>query len=67
LHVDVRELYYETQQAIEKWIRSLESNAASAKAKNVARNLPKLVRVSTETVPITTSTGTLFAVVNKTN
>ena len=67
LHIDVGELYKETRQAIEKWIGTLEGNLASAEANNVAKNLPLLVRVTTPTVPVSTSVGTSFVTINKTN
>ena len=67
LHIDVGELYKETYQAIEKWIGTLEGSLASAEANNVAKNLPLLVRVTTPTVPVSTSAGTSFVTINKTN
>jgi DNA phosphorothioation-dependent restriction protein DptG len=45
LHIDVGELARETRKAVENWIQVLESSPDSVHSRNVAQNLPSLVRV----------------------
>jgi hypothetical protein len=68
LHIDVAKLYSETRQAMREWIVELESNPTSAKANYAAKNLPLLVHVSNQRVPLATAgPEPAFAVINKTN
>jgi len=69
LHLDVGKLACETRMSVEAWIQWLEANPASAKALNVERNLPSLVRVnrSAVTTQSTVGGGPAISCFNKTN
>ncbi len=50
LHLDVGELGRETSESVTNWIAWLAANPSSPEAKNVQKNLPALVQVTTHVV-----------------
>jgi hypothetical protein len=58
LHTDVGQLADEALDGLDQWIKTVVASPANAVAKNVAKNLPSLVKV-TQT-PVVTASGVVF-------
>jgi len=56
LHLDVDELLKETKDAVERWIKSLETNPLGRKARDVEKHLKSLVKVKPAVI-VTLGTG----------